>query len=53
MTEQYCPACELVHSTLVEICCNCDGELVERESSDDGEDKTCPICIRVDKTEMA
>jgi len=53
MTEKYCPACELVHSVLVDVCCYCDGELIERKLSDDDEDKTCGICIRVEKIEMA
>ena len=51
MYEKYCPVCELVHSAFVEICCNCEGELVEREWSENGKDKTCPICI--DHVELA
>jgi len=53
MYEKYCRICELVHSVLVDVCCNCEGELVERESSNNGEDKNCRKCIRVDKIEMA
>ncbi len=51
MTEKYCPVCGLVHNEFVVICCNCEGELVERELSDNGQDKSCPICI--DRVELA
>lgn len=51
MEENYCPLCRLTHLEILENCCRCDGELVIRPDSSNGEDKSCPICI--DQIEMA